>query len=71
MTVRCTQCEKFYVATRHGPVVPGGKEREEVFCPHCDHVAYSEMTSQYFLVREATQSEIDLWLSANSKKGAN
>lgn len=64
------KCNGLFTWSRMGPVVPGGKEREEVYCPHCNDVKFSEMTSQFFFVRKATENEIVAWNSA-SNKGAD
>ncbi len=66
----CTKCQGLFTWSRMGPVVPGGKEREEVCCPHCGDVKFSEMTSQFFYVKEATEAEIAAWKNT-SKKGAD
>lgn len=68
MTVeQCRKCEGLYKWTRMGTVVPGGKEREEVFCPHCHDLKFSEMTSQFFYVEKATEKEVATWNSAVRK----
>jgi len=62
MTVaQCGECDGLFSWSRMGPVVPGGKEREEVACPHCGAIKFSEMTSQFFLVQKATAAEIAAW----------
>lgn len=66
---QCVKCGGLYSWARMGPVVPGGKEREEVACPHCGDVKFSEMTSQFFYVQVANDDEVQRWTSANNNKG--
>lgn len=46
---QCKKCGNEYVYDKVGTVYPGGKDREDVICPYCGNVDYSEMTSQYFV----------------------
>lgn len=52
-----------------GAIVPGGKEREEVTCPHCGDLKFSEMTSQVFLVSKATDEQVIAWAAENPSTG--
>lgn len=65
--VRAQKCEcgEFYVFNHFGGPFPGGKEREEEFCPHCQKLVFSEMTSGCTSIRPATSCEILEW--ENSK----
>ena len=67
MTTKCTECDGLYVWSRHGDVVPGGKDREEIMCPHCGFVSHSEMTSQFFFVREDTDDEVREYWSRHAE----
>lgn len=42
----CKKCGKRFGYELTGPVYPGGKDREYVYCPYCGEEATSEMTSQ-------------------------
>ncbi|SFU15537.1 hypothetical protein SAMN05444141_11145 [Pseudovibrio denitrificans] len=66
---QCNKCGGLYSVSRIGPVVPGGKEREEVNCPHCDDLKFSEMTSQCFLVCKATDEEVSSWAEMKQSSG--
>ena len=57
---RC-ECGGFYVFSKFGGPFPGGKEREEEFCPHCKKLVFSEMTSSCTSIRPASPSEIAAW----------
>ena len=61
--VRAQKCEcgEFYVFSHFGGPFPGGKEREEEFCPHCQKLVFSEMTSGCTSIRSATADEIAQW----------
>lgn len=63
---QCDKCGGIFVWSRMGPVVPGGKEKEVVACPNCGDVKFSEMTSQFFTVRPATEDEVTKWRAQNS-----
>jgi hypothetical protein len=34
----CTKCRGRYVVHNDGDCYPGGKEREEIYCPCCSHL---------------------------------
>lgn len=55
----------FGVATLGGGV-PGGKEREEIRCPHCDHLVHAEMTSACFHVTKPTPEQEAAWFAAQN-----
>lgn len=42
----CNKCGQKYTLVYFGTIVPGGKEREDVYCPNCKVLVHSEMTSQ-------------------------
>lgn len=42
----CPSCGQKYTLVYTGTVVPGGKEREDAYCPNCKVLVHSEMTSQ-------------------------
>ena len=42
----CEKCGKKFGYELTGPVYPGGKDREYVYCPYCGAEVTSEMTSQ-------------------------
>lgn len=55
-----TKCEKCgaNVKVMESPMnVPGGKEREEAYCPSCNHIVASIMTSGF--VRASLVNEPD------------
>lgn len=62
---KCIKCGGIFAWSLMGPVVPGGKEKEEVSCPHCGDIQHSEMTSQFFSVRAATEDEARQWKNKN------
>ena len=41
----CGNCEKKYSVSNKGDHWPGGKDREEIICPHCGHIDGHMMTS--------------------------
>lgn len=43
----CKECGKEFTYTHYGDVYPGGKEREYIYCPYCDAVNGSKMTSGF------------------------
>ncbi len=55
------KCGGFYVLSIYGMSCPGGKEREKEFCPHCNRLVFSEMTSACTSIRSATVHEISQW----------
>jgi len=58
-----TDCGRpFHVATIGGGV-PGGKEREEIHCPHCNHLVRAPMTSACFLVTKPTPEQEAAWIA--------
>ena len=67
--VRAQKCEcgGFYVFSHFGGSFPGGKEREEEFCPHCNKLVFSEMTSGCTSIRAATADEILRWKQEQSQ----
>lgn len=50
-TQTCTACGKSFSWSVEGDVWPGGKDREDVQCPHCGHVTGTVMTSGYVATR--------------------
>lgn len=43
----CGKCGKMYSVSNDGDRWPGGKDREEIICPHCGHVDGYMMTSGF------------------------
>lgn len=43
----CKKCKKKYSVVNQGDCHPGGKEREEIICPHCGHIDGHMMTSGF------------------------
>ena len=64
---KCTNsnCGRPFQVTAIGGGVPGGKEKEEIRCPHCDHLVSSEMTSCSFLVSKLSPEKEAEWLANN------
>lgn len=61
--IKCKSCGGFFVVNWMGVNVLGGKEKEDVDCPHCGTTAFSEMTPLFPRTRAATEAEIQLFLS--------
>lgn len=54
----CEKCGATVKVVETPMNVPGGKEREEGYCPKCSHIVASIMTSGFvrtFLVNEPTE----------------
>ncbi len=43
----CEQCKATLDVGLFGTVYPGGKEREQAYCPLCGFLVHEEMTSQH------------------------
>lgn len=56
----CSDCGKKYSITEIGGGVPGGKEPEEISCPHCGH-SYTRRSSGVFRTHKLPDED-------NSKK---
>ena len=41
----CRKCGQRYIVHNDGDCYPGGKEREEIYCPNCSHLNGYLMTS--------------------------
>ncbi len=48
----CKHCGKKYSVENRSDVFPGGKEREEIICPHCGKIDGYMMTSGYPYTQE-------------------
>jgi hypothetical protein len=62
---QCKACDGFFTVSWIGVNVPGGKEREEVDCPHCGETAYSEMTPLSPQVSKATDAQVAAFQANN------
>ena len=36
-TIKCSNCGKWFHVVETPMGVPGGKDKEEYYCPYCDH----------------------------------
>ena len=43
----CPNCGNNFNYRLVGTAYPGGKEKEEIHCPYCNHICGSVMTSQF------------------------
>lgn len=41
----CKRCNKKFTYSIEGDIYPGGKDKEYIFCPYCEHINGTEMTS--------------------------
>lgn len=48
----CNHCGKKYSVENQGDMFHGGKEREEIICPHCGKIDGYMMTSGYPYTQE-------------------
>ena len=48
-TETCNKCGEKFSVSKIGGGVPGGKDKEPVICPYCNHTVRTEMTSACFL----------------------
>ena len=48
--IECKKCREKFGYEERDDVWPGGKEKENVNCPHCGETALSIMTSGYIQV---------------------
>lgn len=46
----CDKCKKIFAYEISGAVYPGGKEKEEIQCPYCNHINGYKMTSGFVYV---------------------
>ena len=46
-TITCKKCEKSFYCKVMDMCVPGGKEREYIYCPYCREKNGSEITSGF------------------------
>ena len=47
-TKKCNNCGTIISVIEHPMGVPGGKEREEAYCPVCGNIIYSAITDGWF-----------------------
>ena len=43
--IKCKKCEKLFNYEDREWGIPGGKERQYIYCPYCNHVNGSEITN--------------------------
>lgn len=55
--IKCPVCGAFLRINETGELFPGGKEREEAYCPQCHSEVYSTMTSGFVTAVEITEKE--------------
>ena len=57
--MNCQNCDKDFNYKLVGTVYPGGKEKEDIHCPYCNHICGSVMTSQFAeTIKNDNESEI-------------
>lgn len=56
----CPKCGVRIKTSVRGMGVPGGKEREEGFCPVCSELVISEMTDGFVFVELATTGSVSI-----------
>lgn len=56
--MKCPKCGALLKINESGELFPGGKEREEAYCPKCYYEVYSSMTSGFIRAEEITEKEV-------------
>lgn len=57
--MKCPKCGAFLRINESEELFPGGKEREEAYCPKCHYEVYSSMTSGFVRAEEITEKEFN------------
>lgn len=54
----CQNCGKKYVVFNEGDCYPGGKEKEEIYCPWCRSLEGTQITSGHIRTQKFNDKEL-------------
>ncbi|WP_373418768.1 MJ0042-type zinc finger domain-containing protein [Brucella anthropi] len=53
----CPNCKSLYTITEQSMGVPGGQDREPIYCPHCRHLVREEMTDGFWRTEKVSEDQ--------------
>ena len=66
-TSYCESCKLPFHVTEHNLLMPGTKEKENVYCPNCNNIVTQEISNGWWNSNKMTDEEINLYFLNQQK----